>query len=619
MKKKLYDAMLINMPFDYFSWPSIGLSLLKASLKGKVSCNIRYFSLDFAEKFCSPRLNNMIANNYPSAMCQVGEWIFSSCSSAGGTYIKNVLQGGLREYKNISVAGDIIDEIVSVKNMVNDFLEYCVMEILDSKPSVAGFSSNYGQQLSSLCLAEKIKKQSPEIFILFGGCNCEGVMGAEIIKNFPSVDAVVSGEGEPVFSEIVQRVLSGKSISDIHGVYTKDNIKKINYVNTLPVTDMDSLPCPDYDDFFEQWNNSSLSKNPDIINNKYYRPVIHFETSRGCWWGEKKRCTFCGYGQDIHFRSKHPGRALEEFSYLTEKYPEFIVVHVDNIVDMKYFKDFLPYIKSNKLLLHHVKANVTKEQLQIVSARVQNHLQPGIESLSTGVLKLMRKGVTSLQNIQFLKWAREFNIDVHWNLLWGFPGESSEDYRIMSELIPILSHLEPPKDHGSIYVSRFSPYFENPEDFGFSELIPYGAYRYIYPSLTEEAIKNIAFFFTFNYKIPQDTEEYTKPVKEAIEKWIHAYPESSLIYMDYRKHLIISDRRSGAKEEITIISGLERLLYLACDSIKSISELKNIAEKYRGKKYSEEEILEIINPLSDRGFIRGEDDKYLSLAINLKE
>ncbi|MEQ8191308.1 MAG: RiPP maturation radical SAM C-methyltransferase [Candidatus Eremiobacterota bacterium] len=616
MKKTQCDVILINMPFDYFSWPSIGLGLLKASLGGKVSCYIRYFSLDFAEKICSPRLNNMIANNYPSAMCQVGEWIFSS-GSTGETYIKDVLQGGLSGYGNISVPGDIIDEIVSVKNKVNDFLEYCVTEILECKPSIAGFSSNYGQHLSSLSLAGKIKERAPETFILFGGCNCEGIMGAEIIKNFPSVDAVVSGEGDIVFPRIVERVLSGKSISDIQGVYTKENIENIRYANTEPVTDMDCLPCPDYDDFFQQWNRSSLSKDPYITENKFYRPVIHFETSRGCWWGEKKRCTFCGYGQDIHFRSKHSGRALEEFSYLTEKYPECIVVHVDNIVDMKYFNDVLPHIKSDKLLLHHVKANVTKEQLQIISARVQNHLQPGIESLSTHVLRIMRKGVTSLQNIQFLKWAREFNIDVHWNLLWGFPGEKPEDYRFMSELIPLLSHLEPPKDYGNIYVSRFSPYFEVPEKFGISELMPYGAYRYIYSGLPEEAIKNLAFFFT--YKTPEHMEQYTEPVRKAIEEWLRVYPESKLICMDYRKHLIINDKRPVAREDITIISDIARIMYLACDSIKSLHELKNIAEKYRGKKHSEEEILEIMNPLSGRGLIIEEDNKYLSLAINWKE
>lgn len=611
MKKTPCDVLLINMPFDYFSWPSIGLSLLKSSLNREISCTIKYFSLDFAEKICSPGLNNMIANNYPSAMCQTGEWIFSS--SISDNYIKDVLLGGLKEYKHIRVPEDIIEEILSVKKKVNDFLEYCLMEIPDS--SIVGFTSNYGQQLSSLSLSKKIKEKSPETFILFGGCNCEGIMGAEIIKKFPSVDAIVSGEGDTVFPKIVQRVLSGKNISDIHGVYTKGNIKNINYINTPPVTDMDNLPWPDYDDFFEQWNSSPLSKNPDIINNKFYRPVIHFETSRGCWWGEKKRCTFCGYGQDIHFRSKSSGRALEEFSYLTEKYPECLVVHVDNIMDMKYFKDFIPHIKSDKLLLHHIKANIKKEQLKLVSTRVQNHLQPGIESLSTHILKLMRKGVTSLQNIQFLKWAREFNIDIHWNLLWGFPGETSEDYRIMSQLIPLLSHMEPPKDYGSIYVSRFSPYFETPEQFGFSELIPYGAYRYIYPDLSEEAIKKLAFFFTFKYKIPQHVENYTEPVRKALKKWIHVYPESSLICMDYRKHLIINDKRPVAKEDITIISGMERLMYIACDSIKSLAELKNIAEEYEGRKKTEDDLLQILKYFIDRGFIVEENGNYLSLAI----
>jgi ribosomal peptide maturation radical SAM protein 1 len=615
MKKTPCDVLLINMPFDYFSWPSIGLSLLKSSLKEKISCKIRYFSLDFVEKICSPRLNNMITNNYPSAMCQLGEWIFSSSISDNDSYIKDVLLGGFKEYKNIHVPEDFINEILSVKKNIYDFLEYCLMEVLDCKPSIAGFSSNYAQQLSSLSLAGKIKEKSPKTFILFGGCNCEGIMGAEIIKNFPSVDAIVSGEGETVFPGIVQRVLSGKTISDIQGVYTKENIDQINYLNTEPVSDMNSLPWPGYDDFFEQWNSTSLSKNPDIINNKFYRPVIHFETSRGCWWGEKKRCTFCGYGQNIHFRSKTSDRALEEFSYLTEKYPECLVIHVDNIMDMTYFKDFLPYIKSDKLLLHHVKANVTKEQLKLVSNKVQNHLQPGIESLSSHVLRLMRKGVTSLQNVQFLKWAREFNIDVHWNLLWGFPGETSEDYRFMSQLIPLLSHMEPPKDYGSIYVSRFSPYFETPEKFGFSDLIPYGAYRYIYPHLSEEAIKNLAFFFTFKYKIPHQVKNYTEPVRKALEKWIHVYPESSLICMDYRKHLIINDKRPVAKEDITIISGLERLMYLACDSIKSLGELKHIAEEYEGRKKTEEEILQILKYFIDMGFIIEEDSNYLSLAV----
>ena len=44
-------------------------------------------------------------------------------------------------------------------------------------------------------------------------------------------------------------------------------------------------------------------------------------------------------------------------------------------------------------------------------------IQPGIESLSDHVLKLMRKGTTALQNIQLLKWCREYGVQPEWNLL----------------------------------------------------------------------------------------------------------------------------------------------------------------------------------------------------------
>ena len=55
-------------------------------------------------------------------------------------------------------------------------------------------------------------------------------------------------------------------------------------------------------------------------------------------------------------------------------------------------------------------------------------IQPGIESLSSNVLRLMRKGVRAIQNVNLLRWAQYYDIDVAWNLLWGFPGETEQDY-----------------------------------------------------------------------------------------------------------------------------------------------------------------------------------------------
>jgi hypothetical protein len=53
-------------------------------------------------------------------------------------------------------------------------------------------------------------------------------------------------------------------------------------------------------------------------------------------------------------------------------------------------------------------------------------LPPGIESLGTPILALMRKGITGLQNARLLKWCAESGIHVFWSVIYGFPGEPAE-------------------------------------------------------------------------------------------------------------------------------------------------------------------------------------------------
>ena len=55
-------------------------------------------------------------------------------------------------------------------------------------------------------------------------------------------------------------------------------------------------------------------------------------------------------------------------------------------------------------------------------------VQPGIESLATPTLKLMRKGTTAFNNIRFLADCAVEGVKPVWNLLVGFPGELAETY-----------------------------------------------------------------------------------------------------------------------------------------------------------------------------------------------
>ena len=40
----------------------------------------------------------------------------------------------------------------------------------------------------------------------------------------------------------------------------------------------------------------------------------------------------------------------------------------------------------------------------------------------------MRKGTTALQNIRLLKGCAADGIKVHWNIIYGTPGDTSDEY-----------------------------------------------------------------------------------------------------------------------------------------------------------------------------------------------
>src|SRR5262249_51844851 len=155
-----------------------------------------------------------------------------------------------------------------------------------------------------------------------------------------------------------------------------------------------------------------------------------------------------------------------------------------NILNVKYFNDFLPQLAAKNLdldLFYEVKANLKKAQLCMMRKAGIRTIQPGIESFSNRVLEIMRKGVKALQNIQVLKWCKEFGIHPYWNLIWGFPGEPEDEYKRMAELVPLLTHLTPPEYATQIRMDRFSPNFEHAEELGFQKPKPSAAYSHIYP------------------------------------------------------------------------------------------------------------------------------------------
>lgn len=342
------------------------------------------------------------------------------------------------------------------------------------------------------------------------------------------------------------------------------------------VQDLDAVPTPDFSAFFTQFRASQAGG--------AITPSLLIETSRGCWWGEREHCTFCGLnGATMAFRSKSPARVIEEISGLRKEHGVRTFNVVDDILDMTYFRSVLPKLADARLdidFFWEIKSNLTYEQVRLLRDAGVTSVQPGIESLSDHVLKLMRKGVTGFRNIELLKWCKEYGVKPYWNMLYGFPEETAEDYETTAALIPALWHLDPPTGYGPIRIDRFSPYHDRPADYGMINLRPMAPFTFLYP-FDAKSLSKIAYYFDFDYGDGREAETYVRPVIGLIRRWMTegARGMLSLRSEGPGSYELMDTRAERAGKPLrAVLSGWKAAVYLACDRTRPFSSLATLPE-----------------------------------------
>jgi ribosomal peptide maturation radical SAM protein 1 len=330
-----------------------------------------------------------------------------------------------------------------------------------------------------------------------------------------------------------------------------------------PSDRLDDLPAPDYGEFFER------AENLGLLPRTGHRQVwIPFESARGCWWGAKHHCTFCGLnGTTMRFRAKSPQRVLGELAQQARRYRSFRFEAVDNILDMSYLRDLFPAIVASGAdyeIFYEVKANLTREQLKLLALGGVTHLQPGLESLNSHVLRLMDKGVRAAQNVNLLRWARYYNIDIGWNILWGFPGETAQDYTGQAAAVPHLRHLQPPASANRVWMERFSPLYNEPERFALRHRAPERSYRYVYPAGVD--LDRVAYVFEYELDgaLPDGAYDgLRRAVGDWTQAWSAAQPPAHT-YWSTPGFLQIYDGRHPGREGTYTFHGTLADIYLAC-------------------------------------------------------
>jgi ribosomal peptide maturation radical SAM protein 1 len=599
------NVLLVNMPFGAVR-PAIGPSLLKAHLEA-MGCEMRiaYLNLRFAQRLGGNDFT-YIADRAPTQSL-AGDWVFAPGIVGRRDETDRAYLEAFRErFGSFSSCDGPLAILERARALAEPFLDECLSDIPWPDYDVVGFTSTFTQHVASLALARRVKERYPGHVIVFGGANCEDEMGLTLHRMFPFVDYVCSGEADVSFPLLIAALRDGTDPSTIAGVVSRrDGESVCTTLAPKRVKDLDTLPYPNYDDYFEQLS----------AQNGTARGIL-MESSRGCWWGQKHHCTFCGLnGTTMAYRSKSADRVLDELTEQIRRYRPNHVEMVDNILDMHYFRDLLPELKRRRLrlgLFYETKANLTKAQVRELRDAGVTSIQPGIESFSTEVLRIMRKGTTGMQNIQLLKWCKELGIKAYWNLLYGFPGEDPDDYRAMVDVVDSITHLEPPQGMGAIRLDRFSPNYISASELGLCDVRPDRSYTYIYDR-PEDELAGLAYYFEHDYVDGRDPRTYVVELEDAIRRWYEEFGGRGLTSVDHGERLAIWDFRGAAVKRLTILEGDERALYLECDDQRAP---KTLFAWGRDRGMSETAVTEALDRFTAARLMIALDGRYLSLAVS---
>lgn len=614
---------LVSMPWASLDMPSLALSVLQPKVAAHpdvATCTVTYANIQWAD-FVYSRTTGAVDHLHYEEIVRgyyvgTGEWVFSSAlyDDSGRPEASPFHQLATRLGANLSAA-DLMHELAPV------FIKELAASILATRSHIVGISTSFDQNIPSLALARHIKiaacGNAPEIVL--GGANCDGVPGAALHRNYPFVDYVIRGEGEIAFPKLISaisRKVSGdqdpdpdRAFTEIFGLCWRGNSSEsvANPISSSFVP-IDEVSPPNPADYFEEFRRSRVCT--------AITPKLVVEGSRGCWWGQKHHCTFCGLnGTLMAFRKKGSNRMLEEITAAMSEHKCLDIVFADNIMGMEYLKEFLPALSERDWdlrLFFEVKSNLTYSQVAQLAAAGVTQIQPGIESFSGQVLDIMKKGVQGWQNVRLLRDCRTLTIYPGYNLLYGFPGETADEYHPVIEQIPNLTHLTPPEAAYRLLLTRFSPYFNDPS-LGLQNLGPAGFLSLVYRLPKSELADLVYLFESEPVGLTGETERL---LGEQCALWRERHRRSRLVAFEEEDRVKVIDERHGNSIERVLRPGLESDLYRALLRGGSPQGLANRLSR-KGHDTTIKSIQSIVETWLDDGLVYRDGTHFVALATGL--
>ena len=283
-----------------------------------------------------------------------------------------------------------------------------------------GVIAGYYQYRKLLALSEAINRSKQRPFYLLGGHGPSPE--PEYFLRKTGADAVVLGEGEETTVALLDALAAQRPLGGVAGVAYRDGGAVVVNERRPLIREIDALPFPAYHLFPIEYYR--LIRMPHCTNRDFVMPLL---SGRGCLF----QCTFC-YRMDEGFRPRSNEAIVEEILFLKERYGVTYIAFSDELLmsskerTISLCEDFLRKGLNVKWDCNGRLNFAVPEVLAIMKRAGCVFINYGIEAMDDGVLKNMKKNLTTGQIVRGIEATLKAGISPGYNIIFGNIGDNRE-------------------------------------------------------------------------------------------------------------------------------------------------------------------------------------------------
>lgn len=297
-----------------------------------------------------------------------------------------------------------------------------------AKNDIVAFSTYVWNRNYNFTLAQKIKEINPNVFIVFGGPEPPITNPNIFLDIIPFCDVVVRGEGEYIFTSLLEKYIKNEDYSNDSGLLINLNGECKNTGAGERINELDSVPSPYLSGVFDKI----------LPLEKEWNAVI--ETNRGCPY----KCTFCDWGSLTYSKVKkfNLTRVFHEIQWMSENKIGYmdvadanfgIFIERDNMIVDKLIEvqtnNGYPYRTGWSWAKNQQSEVVGIAKKLIKSGHFNNGLTISLQSMDENTLKTIKRSNMGINKInEIFAECRKDGVPLNVELILGLPGETLQTW-----------------------------------------------------------------------------------------------------------------------------------------------------------------------------------------------